>query len=225
MRCYGAAMSAVTPHEASAVRRRMPTQRRALERVERILDAASRIVVDHGVDALSTRLIADLAEMPVASIYQYFSDKEAILLALVERDTQEMDEQVRSDLGSLELLSVASIVETTMQAYVAVYHRRPAFVEIWLRGRTNAAIRDYGRQHNRQTAAELLELCRAAGLVVPDAPPAVAELAVEIGDRVFQLAFEHDARGDQFLVAEGVSLVTAYLERYATKAGLEGIRP
>ena len=210
-------MPGVTPSGATAVRRRRPTQARSRKRVEKVLDAASRIVVESGVDALTTRSIAVAAGMPVASLYQYFSDRDAILLALVERDTAEMDEQVRADLGELEVLSLASLVETTMRAYTKVYARRPDFVEIWLRGRTNAAVHEFGRQHNRRTASELREFAIGAGLARPDTPPAAAELAVEIGDRVFQLAYEKDDHGDAFLLDEGIAMVTAYLRGFATE--------
>jgi AcrR family transcriptional regulator len=201
----------------------MPTQVRSRERVEKILDAASRIVVAGGVEALTTRSIAESAQIPVASVYQYFADRDEILLALVERDTAEMDDQVRADLGELRHLSIASIVETTMRAYTSVYARRPDFLEIWVRGRTNAAVNDFGRQHNRRTAAELRDFAIEAGLARPDTPLAATELAVEIGDRVFQLAYESDLDGDAFVIDEGIAMVTAYLLTYATQAGTEGI--
>jgi hypothetical protein len=41
-----------------------------------------------------------------------------------------------------------------------------------------------------------------------------------VGDRIFQLAFEHDADGDAVLIEEGIAMMTAYLQRYATPAGL-----
>ena len=203
----------------------MPTQVRSRERVGRILDVASQIVVSGGVEALTTRSIAEAAEIPVASVYQYFADRDAILLALVERDTAEMDEQVRADLGALQKLSIASVVQTTMRAYTSVYARRPDFLEIWVRGRSVVAVNDYGRQHNRRTAAELREFALAAGLVRPDTPLAATELAVEIGDRVFQLAYESTPDGDEFLISQGIAMVTAYLNTYATPAGIEGVRP
>jgi len=201
----------------------VPTQVRSRERVEKILDVASQIVVAHGVDALTTRAISEAAEIPVASVYQYFADRDAILLALVERDTEEMDEQVRADLGALTLLSVETLVETTMRAYTSVYARRPDFLEIWVRGRSNAAVNDYGREHNRRTAAELREFAIGAGLTSPDTPLAATELAVEIGDRVFQLAYETNPDGDQFIIDQGIAMVTAYLRTYATEAGIKGI--
>ena len=216
-------MPAVTTSSARTARRRTPTQARSRELVGKVLDAASRIVVAEGVDALTTRSIAAAARVPVASLYQYFADRDAILLALVERDTDEMDEQVRADLAALETLSVCSLVETTMRAYTKVYTRRADFVEIWLRGRTNVTVHEFGRRHNQRTARELRDFAIGAGLTRPDLPAAAAELAVEIGDRVFQLAYETRDDGDQLVVDEGIAMVTAYLLRYATDAGVDGV--
>ena len=210
-------------NDRPAGKRRVPQQSRSIERVERILDAAAELVVAEGVDALTTRGVADLAGVPVASLYQHFADKDEILLALVERDVAEMDAQVAADLARLDVLSVASIVETTMRAFVKVYLRRPAFVVIWLRGRTNTAINEFCRAHNKRVAADLFRLARDAGLVRPGTKKVHAELAVEVGDRVFQLAFETRMRGDKALVSEGVVLVRSYLERHASQAGIEGV--
>jgi AcrR family transcriptional regulator len=211
-------------NERPAGKRRVPQQSRSIERVERILDAAAQLVVAEGVDALTTRDVASLAEVPVATLYQYFADKDEILLALVERDVAEMDAQVAADLAGLDVLSIGALVETTMQAFVKVYLRRPAFVVIWLRGRTNTAISDFCRAHNKRIARDLHRFARDAGLVRPGTRRLHAELAVEVGDRVFQLAFESRLRGDRVIIAEGVELVRSYLERHATPAGLEGVR-
>jgi AcrR family transcriptional regulator len=198
-------------------------QRRSRERVQRILDAASDLIVERGVTALGTRTIAERAGVPVASLYQYFSDKDEILLALVERDTAEMDAAVAAAVGALETISVRTTVNATMRAFVTIYHHRPAFVVIWWRGRTNPAVHDFCRAHNKQIATGLFTFAQDTGLVRPDADQQIVELAVEVGDRVFQLAFEHDLRGDQRIITEGIELVTGYLERYATPAGITGI--
>jgi AcrR family transcriptional regulator len=207
-----------------AVKRRVPQQVRSRDRVERMLEVAGRIVVDGGVEAISTRAVASAAGFPVASLYQYFADKEGILLALVERDVAEMDAQVAEDLGALTVLSVRSMVETTMRAFVKVYHRRPSFVVIWFRGRTNAAVNDYCRSHNQQIARELFEVARSAGMVDPTSQGLYAELAVEVADRVFQIAFEDSLVGDPHVIEEGIALVTAYLETHATPAGITGVQ-
>ncbi len=218
-------MGSARDDSRSATTRRAPTQRRSRERVERIFDAAERIIVEEGVDALTTRTCAARAGMPVASLYQYFADRDEIVLSLVQRDIAEMDAAVTEALAGLEVLSVRSIVETTMRAFVEMYHRRPAFAVVWWRGRTSQAVHDFGREHNRQTAKAVYDVAMAAGLIRPDTELLIAELAVEVGDRVFQLAFEHDLRGDERLIAEGIELVSAYIERFATPAGRTGVRP
>ncbi len=110
-----------------------------------------------------------------------------------------------------------------MSAFVSVYHRRRSFVEIYLRGRTNQSVNRFGRVHNARIAHDLHAFARDAGLARPELTPEMAVLAVEVGDRVFQLAFEHDPEGDRLLIEEGITLVTAYLERYATPEGITGI--
>jgi AcrR family transcriptional regulator len=192
--------------------------------VQRILEVAADLVVERGVEAISTRSVAAAADVAVATLYQYFADKEGILLALVERDVAEMDAQVATNLRQLEVLTVRSIVETTMRAFVDVYHRRPAFVTIWFRGRTNPAVSDYCRAHNRRLARRLFELARSAGVLPEGSDGLYAELAVEVGDRIFELAFEDSLQGDPHVIDEGIALVTAYLETHATEAGVPGVR-
>lgn len=137
----------------------------------------------------------------------------------------EMDEQTAIDLAALESVSMADLVRTTAGAFVSVYLRRRAFVEIYLRGRTNPALHAFGREHNLRVARTLREFALDAGLADESLTERSAVLAVEVGDRVFQLAFEHDPRGDAETIEEGIVMMTAYLERYATPAGLAGVRP
>jgi AcrR family transcriptional regulator len=204
-------------------KRRVPQQSRSRDRVVRILDAAAALVCEDGVESLSTRGIAERAEIPVASLYQYFADKDEILLALVERDIEAMDAQVAQDIGDISVLSIRNIVSATMDAFVKVYLQRPAFVTIWLRGRTNQAIKEYGRQHNLKVASDLFGFAVGAGLINTDTSSLIAEIAVEMGDRCFQLAFETSLTGEPRILAEAKELVTTYLERFATPAGINGI--
>lgn len=211
------------PTAASPVRR-VPQQERSRRRVEEILDAAERLVVERGVDALTTRDLAAGAAVPVASLYQYFADKDDVLVALAQRDMGEMDTQVATDLQALEVVSVASMVRTTMLAFVKVYDRRPAFVEVYLRGRASPTLHQFGRAHLQQLAHDLRGYALDLGIARDEFTPQAAELALEVGDRIFQLAYEEQLAGDDALVEEGIVMMTAYLERYATPAGLAGVR-
>jgi AcrR family transcriptional regulator len=62
--------------------RRQPQQVRSQERVQQILDVSEQLFLELGYAATTTRAIAARAEVSVGSLYQFFSDKEAILKAL-----------------------------------------------------------------------------------------------------------------------------------------------
>lgn len=69
--------------------RKVPVQARAVETRERILDAAARVFSRHGYAAGTTNRIADEAGLSVGSLYQYFPNKDAILVQLVRRHIEE----------------------------------------------------------------------------------------------------------------------------------------
>ncbi len=65
--------------------RKRPVQRRARTTVEDILRAAAQVFSRHGYAAGTTNRIAERAGISIGSLYQYFPNKDAILVALVEQ--------------------------------------------------------------------------------------------------------------------------------------------
>jgi len=63
----------------------MPTQQRSKATVEAILAAAAQVFRRHGYAATTTDRIAQRAGVSVGSLYQYFPNKDAILVTLAER--------------------------------------------------------------------------------------------------------------------------------------------
>lgn len=64
---------------------RVPRQQRSTETVHAILDTAWQITVDAGVGSLTTARIAERSGINVASLYQYFANREMIVSAIIER--------------------------------------------------------------------------------------------------------------------------------------------
>ena len=65
--------------------RKVPTQARSRARVADILKVAAALLGEVGYDGLSTNLVAERADVPVGSIYQFFEGKDDIVAALVEQ--------------------------------------------------------------------------------------------------------------------------------------------
>ena len=79
------------------------TATRADAQRDRILCAALRCFVHHGFHAASMASIAETAQMSAGLIYRYFENKNAIVLAIVERQLEEKRAFIRR-LQSIEQL-------------------------------------------------------------------------------------------------------------------------
>jgi AcrR family transcriptional regulator len=69
--------------------RKSPRQERSRATVEAILQAAAYILVRQGYDAFTTNSVAERAGVNIASLYQYFPNKEAIFAELYRRHVAE----------------------------------------------------------------------------------------------------------------------------------------
>ncbi|WP_163995939.1 TetR/AcrR family transcriptional regulator [Pyxidicoccus caerfyrddinensis] len=65
--------------------RRKPRQSRAQATCDAIITATAQILVRDGYDAASTNHVARVAGVSVGSVYQYFSSKEALVMAVMDR--------------------------------------------------------------------------------------------------------------------------------------------
>ena len=65
--------------------RKLPKQARSQQRVDTILDTAAQLFEEVGYESATTNEIALRAGVPIGSLYQFFTNKDAILNALVER--------------------------------------------------------------------------------------------------------------------------------------------
>ena len=68
--------------------RRNPRQARAQDTVEVIFEATAQILRREGRDALNTNHISGTAGISVGTLYQYFPNKEAILVAMARRELE-----------------------------------------------------------------------------------------------------------------------------------------
>jgi AcrR family transcriptional regulator len=92
-------------------RRAIPAQARSTITVEKILEAATSILFERGLQGLNTNAVASVAGINVATLYHYFPDKVAIMAELFRRDQARRIEYLTRRLD--EMPSVASIDEWT----------------------------------------------------------------------------------------------------------------
>ncbi|MFQ5857347.1 MAG: TetR/AcrR family transcriptional regulator [Anaerolineae bacterium] len=125
-----------------------------------ILHVASRLFVRQGYTATSIRQIAEEAGIGKATVYHHFANKEAIVLALVERDAERTRAALKAVMAERDpRRRIESAVETCLHFFsesadiIQVIHREvPGGRE-----RTQAGFLDFYRQYVALLAEAIAE--------------------------------------------------------------------
>lgn len=111
-----------SPHQP----RKTPQQQRSWQTRQRILDAAARVFADYGHAAGTTDRIAEAARLSVGSVYQYFPNKDSILLTLALAHIDESAATVRAALADIPTpATLTQWLPATVAAYADLHTRDP----------------------------------------------------------------------------------------------------
>jgi AcrR family transcriptional regulator len=178
------------------------------------LDAAAELIADEGYDALTTRTVAERTGIPIATLYRYFSDKDDLIAALVEQHVTAMDGRAAA-VAADPHASLQDIVAATFAAHVEYFEQNPSWVALWFRGRRSPAVDTVVHERNARLAILLRSVGLVRGLIVDDTPEVAIQVAIEACDRVYELAYRIDPRGDRSVLDAGLELVAGYVQRFA----------
>src|ERR1044071_5404419 len=106
--------------------RKEPSQERARQTVDAILQAAATVLVRDGYDRASTNRIAETAGVSIGSLYQYFPSKEALTAALIDRHRAEVMATFYERMTQIADLPIRDAIKTIVQAMVEVHGVDPA---------------------------------------------------------------------------------------------------
>lgn len=101
--------------------KKTPRQKRSLQTIEFILEAATYILEREGTHRATTNRIAERAGVNIASLYQYFDDKDAILKTLVLFKAEQhmaMLERILEDLAPLETVDLIKMIASRVRTEV-----------------------------------------------------------------------------------------------------------
>ena len=204
-------------HGASggATLRRAPVQARGQATVSAILDATAVLIEDLGPEAVTTNLIASAAKINIATLYQYFSNKQAILMALYDRQLDE-----RAEVGAGRLLKIVpgdswrQAVEEAVDATMLKRRSQPGSAAIRLAVRLSPDLQQHDRADSVRSAQVISDLLhrwngmdRAQALVV-------GRVAVEMTAALLDMwSFESDP-DDLAFVEEAKKAAVSYLANY-----------
>jgi AcrR family transcriptional regulator len=194
------------------VMRRVPKQPRSLKRVLNVLDAGDQLLASEGADALTTTRIAELAEISVGSLYQYFPDRDTIIEALATAYWGDLLDLVEAVAEAEELEPSGDATGAIIDALAAGFRARPGFLALWYGGLRTERVRDATRPV-RVLVGRSVD--RVLTVTWPKAPAArratVARMLVLAGDGLMREAFRLDRDGDETILAESKRMLNAYI--------------
>ena len=200
----GARARAGTSDEAGASRR-IPTQKRSRERVERILEIAKGLIAESGSDYLRMSEVAERAGVSIGSLYQYFPDKGAIIRTLAQRYHEASRACIAEGLAGVgDVASLAEQFGVLFDTYYGMFLAEPVMRDIWSATQADKSLRDIDIADSRENG----ELLAAAMRRVKPAARAgsletTAFLVMHLGESTMRLAVSVGR-------AEGACLVDAY---------------
>lgn len=105
--------------------RKSPVQARSLATVEVIFEATIQVLASQGLAQLTTARVAERAGLSVGSVYQYFPNKHALLIAVLTRHLQSVIHAVEAVCREQHRKSLEQIARAVASGFVAVKMQRP----------------------------------------------------------------------------------------------------
>jgi len=105
--------------------RKMPRQARSQALVEAILEATARVLAERGYAGTNTNIVAERAGVSVGSVYQYFPNKDSLVMALHERHAAQMSAAIEAVLAASQPRSLRGHVQAMVRASLAAHRVQP----------------------------------------------------------------------------------------------------
>lgn len=191
---------------------RTPKQSRSQRRVDGILAAAHGLIARDGVSVTTMTAIAAEAGVSMASIYQYFPDRDAIVAELCRRALEETGRVMEGRLSPppSTLPEMLEICVALLQDHYRLLRDEPVFRAVWLDRAGHPALRELGEADDLRSLDLLLR--RAEGLVDVSRWPEVRtslRMLFEMSLRGVEVAVQANDGEAEDLLAEVERIVRA----------------
>lgn len=201
--------------EAVGAPRRVPQQDRSRARVDAILRTTVRLVGE-GRD-VSVREIAEAAKVPIASVYQYFPDKTALLRAVMVGFYARIRARMEAALAGVHgIEDVPAFADAMIDEFVTVVGAPDAHFNLWAASQAQKTLRELDVKEALHlvdlVCARLLESARGLDA---DAVRDLCVFAVVMAGPAVRQSFVLPKRDGQRLVRELKAMIRVRAERLA----------
>lgn len=195
--------------------RRAPLQPRGQATFEHILDATAKLLDRLGLEGVNTNTIASAAGVNIATLYQYFPNKQAVLLALFQRHLQRRTGAARSLLAGIgSSTDWPDKIDAFVEGTARLRAELPGTAALIQSMRIDPELRQHNLRAGDEISAWLADELAVAGRLSSDEARIVARCVLEANSTlidVWQMAF---GGRNPALLAEVKQLLRRYLAPY-----------
>jgi AcrR family transcriptional regulator len=190
-----------------------PSQARSRITFDRILSVAKEIIVEQGIAALNTNLVAERAGINIGTVYHYFPDKIAILLELSKADRDLRSSYIIDKVS--ELPSAPDIENWVHEVVELTYKLRtdhPATIELRRAIRSIPELLNADRIRNEEVVTRLNTLYSVR---FPNATPARRKMVARVNYETLSGlldAYGDDVTHDKEFYSEVASMIVAHMK-------------
>jgi AcrR family transcriptional regulator len=207
-------MMADRPH-VELLEKNQPRQERAKRTYEAILAAAAELLVEVGVERISTNLIAERAGITVPALYRYFPNKYSVLHALgaklMDRQNEVADAWFQGHSGQSDPRQLLVDIYPLLKMAYEVTLEQPGGLEIIQSLRAVAPLQELRLASHRLVAERfaclLMEVMDAAA---GETLALQARLSIDMGYDVVEMALEERSLPPYDILREGARMIEQY---------------
>jgi AcrR family transcriptional regulator len=192
-----------------------PQQARAKRTYEGILAAAAELLVEVGVERISTNLVAEKAGITVLALYRYFPNKYAVLNALgaglMDKQNVVFQEWFDHYLGIGEPLVFLDNVYELLKKTYDVTHEQTCGLEVLQALRAVAPLREVRLSSHRLVAEQFATIVgELFSRPVDELINTQARLTIDTGYAIVEMALEDSSIPTEILLNEGSRMMQLY---------------
>jgi AcrR family transcriptional regulator len=192
-----------------------PRQERAKRTYEAILNAAAELLIEVGIERISTNLIAERAGITVPALYRYFPNKYAVINALgaklMDRQNLAVFEWMGRRLEPGRPDALTANIHEVLEAIYQITHEQVGGAEIAQALRAVAPLQEVRLASHRLVSEHFAEfLSLMFKRPVDEQLRLDARMTVELGYGVVELALEESEFAPHLMLRRGATVLEHY---------------
>lgn len=204
--------------------RKQPRQARSRATVEAILEATARVLQEEGGERATTNRIAEVAGVSIGTLYQYFPNREALVLEVAHRHSSEMVEMLAVMAVDLADAPIHEAVRTYVRAMLQAHAIEPELHRALIAQVMQIGLEHFTELSEMAIAIVATYLEERAHQILPTNIPVAAFVLVSTVESVTHIAACD--RPKELASGELEDEVVAFILRYlGVDEGMDGAPP